>query len=252
MHFENVPGDIAAGQRAEGLAGLDLLVLVPAGEGGPRVLEGPLDQVRDLDPAREGLAVRALELTPAGSRDHPADRCPLEDPLSGPVGLAFLGGLGRHDRQVMGSAGFGRLGLLDNVRQLVAQEAEPLARLGPVVPLGEGDVLAHGVGLGPDGPARRVGPGVGMHADPAEVVAEQRFQLVPEPLAERAAGRRQDLAHDPRGDRQLRRPAGRLPVEPALRARWRIALRIGTCAARDLAPTGCRGRAAMAGVLASA
>ena len=217
VHLDNVPGKIAAHQRAEGLAGLDLFILVPAIEGGLRVRDRRLDQVGDLDAAGEGLRIRALELAPGGPGGQVADRDALEHPLGDPVGLVLLGGVGRHDLQVVGATVGGCSGLLDDVRQLVAQEATSLARLGPEPALGECDVIAHGVRCGAHGPARLVGPGIVMHADPAEVVAEPRFQLVTEPLGERPARRGQDLVDDPRGDRQFRRPTDRLPVEPPLR-----------------------------------
>src|SRR5260370_12264578 len=92
------------------------------------------------------------------------------------------------------------------MRQFVRQQTSTLGLVGSEAALVEIDVVAVGECLGAQSLAQFDGVGVGVYADPAEVMPKAPLEVGPRRCVERLAGRAERLMHDGRRFANGRRP----------------------------------------------
>jgi hypothetical protein len=86
--------------------------------------------------------------------------------------------------------------LLEDVRELMRQQALARHTLWRVLAGTEHDIATHGIGAGVDGICRFGGSGVYVHAHMAEVLAEPRLQIAARCASQRLASRGKHLVDD--------------------------------------------------------
>jgi len=120
--------------------------------------------------------------------------------------------------------------LLHHVRQFVGDQASPRAGARRVLPRPEDHIAPHRVRQRVHGSRRLSRPGIGMHAHPAEIVAEARLHEGPRLRIERLARRAQHFVDN---RRHGGRPGalGDLALEALRPARRALAVEAGCATA---------------------